>query len=70
MNKLIQMSAEDPSTFRFGKDEMCPTLEEVHRILEISRNVFFVPREGRPRESKRPVDRVGTPYRSCCVGIR
>lgn len=37
--------------FRFGKDEMCPTLEEVHRIFEISRNVLFVPREGRPRES-------------------
>ncbi|KAK4438762.1 hypothetical protein Salat_0210800 [Sesamum alatum] len=27
--------------FRFGKHEMCPTLEEVHRILEISRNVLF-----------------------------
>lgn len=31
--------------FRFGKDEMCPTLEEVHRIFEIPRNVLFVPRE-------------------------
>lgn len=55
--------------FRFGKHEMCPTLEEVHRILEISRNVLFVPREGRPRESRRPVE-VGAPYPSCCVGIR
>jgi len=36
--------------FRFGKHEMCPTLEEVHRILEISRKFLFVPREGRPRK--------------------
>lgn len=42
--------------FRFGKHEMCPTLKEVHRIFEISRNVLFVPREGRPRESRRPVE--------------
>lgn len=42
--------------FRFGKHEMCPTLEEVHRIFEISLNVLFVPREGRPRESRRPVE--------------
>lgn len=27
--------------FRFGKHEMCPTLEEVHRILEISLMSFL-----------------------------
>lgn len=54
--------------FRFGKHEMCPTLEEVHRIFEISLNILFY-------LEKDDLERADDQWSRCsisflCVGIR